>query len=266
MVELIIIDAPYSLGEKLEYAGPEVDLRGFEVAQELGLPWVEIEPIFTPDLDPVTAVNQALAQAVAAHPRQVPLIFAGDCVACLGAMKGLEARQPAVIWFDAHGDFNTPETSPSGFLGGMPLAALVGRGNEDLMTGLELAPIAEADVLFTDGRDLDPEEGVNLRASAVQVFPETGALLEASLPYKPLYIHLDLDVVNLDEMPACTYPAPGGPSAALVEQVLRRILRDGETAGLLISLFDERHSGAPTARRTTLRLIHAAVEELRRRA
>ena len=135
-----------------------------------------------------------------------------DCTSCLGMVKGLEANSPAILWYDSHGDFNTPETSPSGFLGGMPLAALVGRGNQHLMRGINLQPIAESKVIISDVRNLDPEEGLMLRASDVTVCHTLDALNAATLPDGPLYIHYDTDVVDCAEMPAMSYPEPDGPS------------------------------------------------------
>jgi arginase len=114
---------------------------------------------------PVISVNRAIAEAIQAHHDAIPMIMAGDCTACVGAMKGLEAQSPHVLWYDAHGDYNTPETSPSGFLGGMPLAAMVGRGSQWMLEGVKMTPIAEERVVLIDARDLDPEEAQLVRES-----------------------------------------------------------------------------------------------------
>src|SRR5690606_25501277 len=155
--------------------------------------------------------------------QHVPLIFAADCVSALGALKGLESQQPAVVWFDSHGDFNTPETSPSGFLGGMPLAMLVGRGDLTYMESIGLAALPESANIITDARDLDPEEGQALAASDLTHLSDVSQLLTADLPAKPLYIHLDTDVVDIAELPGMSYPAPGGPSVAEVATSFRHV-------------------------------------------
>ena len=203
------------------------------------------------------AVNRALAQAIQAHADKTPVVFANDCTSCLGMMKGLEAKSPAILWYDSHGDFNTPETTPSGFLGGMPLAALVGRGNQHLMRGLDLAPVAETDVIISDVRNLDPEEGLMLRDSGVTIYETLAALDAAPLPDKPLYIHFDTDVVDCAEMPAMSYPEPDGPSLAESIASLKRSLNRGDTAGVLFSLWNDTLEGSAEAREATLQLVRA---------
>ena len=136
MSKYVCIGVPYYLGEARPEREEVEALRHSGIAAELKAEWVEIEPDFAAADDPVVAVNRALAEAIRAHADRVPVVFANDCTSCLGMVKGLEAQAPAILWYDSHGDFNTPETTPSGFLGGMPLAALVGRGNQHLMRGL----------------------------------------------------------------------------------------------------------------------------------
>lgn len=254
----ICIGAPYWLGERQPVSAVDA-IKQSGIAQEIGADWVDIEPDYNAYSDPVVAVNVALADAIRAHSDKTPLIFAGDCVFALGAMKGLEAQHPAIIWYDAHGDFNTPETTPSGFLGGMPLAALVGRGNEELMRAVGLSPIVEHDVFITDARDLDAEEGENLKSSALQHLVDVNELLTASLPKKPLYIHFDTDVVRLDDMPPMNYPAQGGPSLEETLTTLERVTRDGEVAGILFSLWNQELDGAAIALESTLKVVRGFV-------
>ena len=124
----LCIGVPYALGQFKTESSIEA-LKASGIAEELGAAWVDLEPDFAVHENPVVAVNRALAEVIAAHPDETPLIFAQDCTSVWGTLKGLAAQSPAILWYDAHGDFNTPETSPSGYLGGMPLAAVVGRGN-----------------------------------------------------------------------------------------------------------------------------------------
>lgn len=260
MKPYVCIGMPYFIGERIE-ARTEVEaVKHSGIAAELGADWVDVMPDFASAPDAITAVNRALAQVITAHADKTPLIFASDCMAALGAMKGLEAQQPAVIWYDAHGDFNTPETTPSGFLGGMPLAMLVGRGDLRYMQGLELAPIAESDVIITDARDLDPEEAIALRSSGVTHLPQVDALLTHPLPQKPLYIHFDTDVVDTSEMPGMSYPAPGGPSMVQAAATLSHLRRSATVAGILFSLWNDsltRPAGDQRALENTLRLVRA---------
>jgi arginase len=263
MPTFICIAVPYFLGQRLPERTEVAAIRDSDLARAIGADWVEITPAFTASPDPVTAVNRALAETIATHRDHVPIVFASDCLSALGAAKGLMAEAGlGIVWFDAHGDFNTPETTPSGFLGGMPLAMLVGRGQQQLMEDIGLSPLGEEDILLTDARDLDPGEAVALQHSAVTHLPDVRDLLTAPLPNKPLYVHLDIDVVNPEEMPATSYTAPGGPSLKEVATAVRRVARDGRVAGLLVSLWNEALAtdGRPLER--TLMLVRAFVEGL----
>ena len=257
MSKYVCIGVPYYLGEAIAERGEVEALRRSGIADELDAEWADIAPDFAAADDPVVAVNRALAKAIRAHADKIPVVFANDCTSCLGMVKGLEAKSPLILWYDSHGDFNTPETTPSGFLGGMPLAALVGRGNQHLMQGLDLPPIAEADVFITDVRNLDPEEGVMLRESEVTIFETLADLHAGPLPDRPLYIHFDTDIVDCAEMPAMSYPEPGGPSLNESIESLKRVLAPGNTAGILFSLWNDTLERSDEAMEATLRLIRA---------
>ncbi len=257
MSKFVCIGVPYYLGEA-KSDRREVDaLRRSGIADELHAEWIEIEPNFATADDPVVAVNRALANTVQSQADKLPVVFANDCTSCLGMVKGLEQKAPVVLWYDSHGDFNTPETSPSGFLGGMPLAALVGRGNQHLMRGIDLQPLSERDVIITDVRNLDPEEGVMLRNSDVTIYETIDALNSTILPDRPLYIHFDTDVVDCDEMPAMSYPEPGGPSLNESIKSLRHVFSQGKTVGVLFSLWNGTLRGGDEAMAATFELIRA---------
>ncbi len=266
MTDYVCIGVPHFIG-KLVAGRTEVDqIKASGFAAQIGAPWVDVTPDFSAGSDPVAAVNSALAATISAHAGRIPLIFAADCVSCLGVMKGLEHHSPAVIWFDAHGDFNTPQTTPSGFLGGMPLAMLVGRGDLRLLQALDLQPTAEENIILTDARDLDPLESIALRGSQVRHLLKVSDLLTAPLPDRPLYIHLDTDVIDPAEMPGMGYPAPAGPSIEVVEAALRRVARDGQPVGILFSLWNATLTDDPRPLAITLRLARAFVTEVDNRA
>jgi len=107
----------------------------------------------------ISGLHAALAVQVeeALREGQLPVSLAGDCCTAVGVLAGLNRAElyPLLIWFDAHGDFNTRETSPSGFLGGMPLAMLAGLGDLTLLENLEMEAIPQEQIILSDGRDLD---------------------------------------------------------------------------------------------------------------
>ena len=119
---------------------------------------------------------------------ELPVSIAGDCCSSIGVLAGLQQAgvEPTLIWFDAHGDFNTWETTPSGFLGGMPLAMLVGRGEQTIMEGVGNRVLPEDQVILSDGRDLDPGEYESLAASKVVHLMKVQDMLEYRLPPGPI--------------------------------------------------------------------------------
>lgn len=118
---------------------------------------------------------------------------------------------PAVVWYDAHGDFNTGETSDSGYLGGMPVALATGRGDATVRDRLGLTPIDDHDILLVEARDLDPRERTALEGSRVRRVP-VETVPEAAIPARPLYVHVDLDVLDPEELQGLHFPVPGGPT------------------------------------------------------
>jgi arginase len=171
------------------------------------------------------------------HQGNRPVSVAGDCCTSIAVLAGLQQAgiTPTLIWFDAHGDFNTWETTPSGFIGGMPLAMAVGLGEQTMLNGLGSQPIPQANVILTDARDLDPGERGLVEASGITHLPHITDLLDYPLPDGPLYVHFDTDIVDPAEVPAMNYPAPGGPSAETVRQVFRHLASTGNVAAVSLS-------------------------------
>jgi arginase len=124
----------------------------------------------------MAALYHPLRDAVAAAVRrgERPVSIGGDCCTSIGFLAGLQlgGLKPTLIWLDAHGDFNTWETTPGGFLGGMPLAMLAGRGEQTIVEGVGLDVLPEAQIILSDARDLDPGERESLEDSAVHHVPE----------------------------------------------------------------------------------------------
>jgi len=175
------------------------------------------------------AVLTALAVQVegAARAGQRPVALGGDCCQPIAVMAGLRRAgiQPVLLWLDAHGDFNTHETTISGFVGGMPLAMLTGRGRLDLLQAVSLEPIPDQDVVLTDARNLDSKEAELLAGSAVRRLASLDEAIASLPPERPVYVHVDVDVVDGAELQKTLYPEPGGPSRAEVTRALAH-LRD----------------------------------------
>lgn len=189
-----------------------------------GEPWSDLGVLYAP-----------LAEEVASADG-VPVVLTGDCVACLAVIAGIQRRgiMPSLVWFDAHGDFHTEATTASGYLGGLPLAKAVGRGDLTLPAALGMAPLPEESVVLVDGRDLDPPETEALTASGVRRLA-ADELDAAVLPPAPLIIHVDLDVIDSAQLSGLRFPAPGGPSVDEVAAAVAAVARAREVVALDIA-------------------------------
>jgi arginase len=181
----------------------------------------------------VTRLYDRVAARIAASDEPA-IVASGDCTTALAIVAGLQRRglAPGVIWFDAHGDFNTPRTTRSGYLGGMALAMLTGRAGATLRDAIGLVAVADEACALVGARDLDPAERELLAASGVRRVGDVRDLGDASLPAPPWYVHLDVDVIEPAELAPLRFPAPGGPSAATVADALLGLAARGPIAAL----------------------------------
>jgi arginase len=225
-------------------AGPDNILTG-GILEELGV-GAEVERIAGIDaalseLDAVVAVDGALARAVtrALAAGRFPLVLAGDCNCCLGTLAALGTRPVGVVWFDAHGDLNTPETSTSGFLDGMCMAMASGRCHDDARIRIGLGePFPETRHVLVDVRDLDDGERQYLRSSPARVVASSSlhaegvraalapALQSLRTRAGEVYLHIDLDVLDPVAAPGVSYPTPIGLSEEELHEALRAVAGD----------------------------------------
>jgi arginase len=170
-------------------------------ATELALPYPEAAVVDEPTLG---EQNLVLASELPVRP----LVLGGCCCAHVGAVEGLSARHDklALVWLDAHGDLNTPESSPSGNQWGMPLRMLIDSG-----------AVEAGRVALVGARNLDPPEEDFIAASGLHAGDD--AIAAATADVDCVYVALDVDV--LDPADAAPWlPEPGGPSADEVEALL----------------------------------------------
>ena len=204
----------------------------------------------------VVAVCKAVAPRVRAACEQgyFPLILGAEDSIILGIMQGLQqglGETIGLIYLDAHGDFNTPETTPSGLIGGMDVAMLAGHG-PDLLTNIfgHKPQLREEQIAIFGARDLDPPEREMLKESKVHLYtmdkirelgPEhvmkeaTEKLLRTS---KRIYVHIDIDVLDPSEIRATQLPVPGGLGLAECSNSLRVVSQSGRLCGLAVMVFN----------------------------
>lgn len=145
----------------------------------------------------------------------------------------------AVLWFDAHGDLNTPASSPSNRLHGMPLRLLLGEGDEKFVSHIN-RPLKAFQVALVGARDLDEGERAYVQLHDLPVFSgqkEEGDRIVDFLRdrgYKKVYIHFDLDVLEPNEFPHVLVPTPGGISLDNAIQCLKKIRSNAQIVGASI--------------------------------
>jgi arginase len=166
------------------------------------------------------------------------VMLAADCAVSLTTLPAAIRNRPEarVLWLDAHGDFNSPDSSGSGYLGGMCLAGACGVWDTGL--GDHVPPER---VVLAGIRDLDAGERELLEASAATVIGastiETLVAVKNALDGAPVFIHLDTDVIDPEHFPAAV-PAPGGLHPDKLYDLLDSVLEDCELVGLEITNFD----------------------------
>ena len=171
------------------------------------------------------------------------LVLGGDCTSHSGALAGIRRARPGIrlglAWFDAHGDFNTPDTTPSGNVWGMPFAMACGRGDADLVGAVDGPTVREADAGLFGGQVLDETESRMLAASGVASFGAgmlagdagraavAGWSAAVARRIDGWYIAVDLDVLDGAEGWAVAMPEPDGLSLGTATEAIRIIAGSG---------------------------------------
>jgi arginase len=189
-----------------------------------GRRWTALVRLFDRTADEVAAVVRGGDR---------PTVLSGDCLTALGTVAGLQRAgvEPTVVWFDAHGDVQSPETSASGYPGGMVVRFLVGHRPDLIGEALGLRPVDEETVTLVDARDLDPPESEYLRSARIRRLAVADVTAER-LPAGPLYLHLDVDVMDPADLPGLMFPVPGGEPVSIVMAALRRVVATGRVAAI----------------------------------
>lgn len=187
-----------------------------------------------------TAAQEALAGLLDRGGR--PLLVANRCAAAIGYLPAVFARHPdaCLLWLDAHGDLNTPETSASGYVGGMVLTALAGQWRSGQGAGLAFDRL-----VLAGARDLDPAEAALIDTAGIATVPAgaaggldpAGAI--AAIAGRPLWVHVDLDV-HAPGVISTEYSAAGGPSVDQTAAFLAAVLATAPLIGADIAELEYR--------------------------
>ena len=223
------------LVEHLRTLGNEVDVASVRLSEGLhseANALVELQRLTVP----------LLHDALGRHARTI--ILSGNCgPAALSAVSALNPCETAIIWFDAHADFNTPETSRSGFLDGMGLAILTGRCWRRLAERFEgFQPVLDSQVIQIGVREKDLPEVQLLQQSGIKQIPTVAlaGLSEAlkELSTNKLYVHVDLDVIDTSEGRANGWACGGGLSLKQLHEALELIGRSASIIAGAVTCYD----------------------------
>ena len=211
-------------------------------------------------LPEIAGVLEALAERVrrARLAGRLPLILGGDHSIALGTVSGMAAaggevgrERIGLLWIDAHTDANTPETSPSGNLHGMPLAAILGRGPDALTRVGGVAPgaprLSPANAAVVGARSVDPEEAAVVASLGVRVYTmeevdrrgmstvvdeALGVVLDGTAGF---HLSLDVDALDPTAAPGVGTPVPGGLTVREVHAVMERAAVSGGVRSLEVA-------------------------------
>lgn len=259
--DIRIIAIPYDSGHRsLRMGGGPEHLLENGIAEELGgegrevrtevlhpenTPLVEVATAFELDSLVATQVREAIAE------NEFPLVLSGNCNASVGTLAGANPNNLGIVWFDAHADFNTPETTTSGFFDGMCLAIAVGHCWNGMANGVPgFRPVAEENVVLAGAREIDTAEKTRLSASEVKVagkdsmnregltvFAET--LDELRGKVERVYVHIDPDVLDPETVGRANEFAPeGGLGTQELEAALDMIRERFTIAAAGIASYD----------------------------
>jgi arginase len=238
---------------------------------ELEADEVEVQDRFALEVGTSFAVARQLAEKVGdvSGRGDFPLVLAGNCISCIGTLAGMGDPPPAIIWLDAHGDFNTPETTVSGFLDGMALATAVGRCWGKLAATVPgFRPVPETQAVLLGARDFDVDEHALLDSSAVSLIDAQRIRkhgLRAAL--EPLlsriqtdagraYLHIDLDVLDPAEARVNHFAPTGGLTLAELLGIVSLVRERFALAATAITAYDPEYDEGEKA-------IRAAVDVIR---
>lgn len=214
-------------------------------------------------------VNSQLADRVrrAVDAGQLPLVLSGSCNSSMGVLAGFDHVRCGAVWLDAHGDFNTPETTVSGFFAGMSMAVITGHCYRNYWAQIgDSTPMVEDTVVMYGVRDLWPEaERERLERSAIRVVewrdgrPQGDVLApldELARRVDEIYLHIDFDSFAPEIAPGIAdEPAPGGLSLGDAEEIIRgTVERFRIRAATLATFTPERDEGGKTLH-VALRII-----------
>jgi arginase len=273
MSGVTLITAPYELGRAGVGLGTGVPVLADALAGD-GVEVVPADPEepFTNEVAASFAVTRAVAARVrgAVHTGRLPVVLAGNCNnAAVGAVAGLGTPPDlGVVWFDAHPDFQTDDTTTSGFFDGMALSLVTGTGWAALRATVDgLRAVPEEHVVHAFAHDMEAPEEERLDSSRVRrVRP--GEELEPALDelaerVSEVYLHVDLDVLDPSVGRANRYAAANGPDVDVLEHAIEQIGRRFRIRAAALTAYEPAEDPEAAIPAAALRIFSRIVESSR---
>lgn len=199
--------------------------------------WVELSEPFTHEVQADFAVQRDTASRVATARANggFPVVLGGNCSCCVATTASAgDMATGGVVWFDAHADAHTPDTTSSGFLEGMPVSVLTGRCWSTMAASIPgFTPLPDGRMMLVGTRSMEDAERDLLAESGIPVVPPTGLAdgadeLDEALGrlvnlVDHVHLHVDLDVIDLSDGRANEYAAEGGPSLPELHSAIRAV-------------------------------------------
>ena len=277
-----LVQVPYTIGDERHPAsdGPRRILEGGAVGAleargvAVSVGRVERDGPFADSTSASLAVSKNLARVVReAHAsEELPVVLAGSCDVCLGVLAAFDHSRCGVVWIDAHADFNTPDSTVSGFFPGMAAAVITGHCYANLWAQAgDNRPIAEATVAMLGVRDLSPEEErERLERSAIEVVPWQDGRPQRDVldclddlrgRVEDVYLHIDLDTFDPDVAPGIVDPpVPGGLSWEDADRVLRAVADRFRVRAVAVTTYNPELDEDDKTLRLALRIVELVGE------
>ena len=256
-----IIQVPYDSGHKGVRTGKGpghfvengIDRILQKQGHAVNVTCIESKIAFSTEIGTAFEVNRLVAELVrsAVCSNRFPLVLAGNCNSCVGTIAGIGSKRLGIIWFDAHGDFNTPETTITGFLDGMGLAMAAGRCWRSLLRTIPgFNPVPENCIVHVGSRDLDIQERMMIEEAGVPLITldstgKTGILsaMEAAAAalknrVDGVYLHIDMDVLEAGQGKPNHLAGPGGLPSGMVEEAIQVIKKHIKLEGCALASYD----------------------------
>ncbi|MFL6289516.1 MAG: arginase family protein [Thermoanaerobaculia bacterium] len=233
---------------------------------------VEVVPVrlegFLTEVTSAPLLHRQVAEQVskARGEGRLPVVLSGNCnAAAVGSLAGI-GGPAGVVWMDAHGDLNTPDTTPSGFFDGMAISVAMGKAWPTLTAKLPgFHPLDPRNLIHVGARDFDPPELEVIDRERIARVPVEAldsldaALADLATRVDRAYVHMDLDVLDPSELRANVFATPDGMTVAQVAEVVRATGRHLKIAAAGITAYDPDQDPEGRGVRAAERLLEALV-------